>query len=296
MPHSPLAKIGLPLLGAFIYSLIAIAYKRLAQNGLGPWRLTFTTNVGQAIAILPLWFVGHSQPDTALLWQPTVTALSFLLGQVALFLAMDRGDVSAVTPLLGSKVILVAALAAALFHQPIRLKLWIAAILATAATALLGISKPVDRKRLHSSIFWGTLAAFAFSLTDIFYEQWSRNLDVWRFSVLVFSIMALCSLPLLPLLETIPNHAKRSFLPTMTALSLVLGGQIVLVAYSIAEVSGATLTNILYSSRGLLSVIIIWTFGAHLKLHEAESGKAHLPIRLIASLIMLAAIVIGSSS
>ena len=120
------------------------------------------------------------------LWQPAATALLFLLGQIALFLAMDRGDVSVVTPLLGSKVIMVAALASTFLNRPVPSGLWIAASLAAAATALLGIGEPVDQKRLRSSLAWGTLAAFAFSLTDILYERWSANIDVWRFSVLVF--------------------------------------------------------------------------------------------------------------
>jgi len=294
MQHSALAKIGLPLLAALVYSGIAIAFKRLASSGIGPWRLTFATNVGQAVAVLPLWFIGHATPATQLLWQPAATALTFLIGQIALFLAMDRGDVSVVTPLLGSKVIMVAALSAALFKTPVPPRLWLAATLATTATVLLGIGKPLDRYRLRSSLAWGTLAAFAFSLTDILYEQWSSNLDVWRFSVLVFSIMAALSLPLIRRLEPLPDSQKHSFISAIATLSLVLGAQIVLVAYSIVEVCGATLTNILYSARGLFSVVLVWILGASLKMTEADSSRDLLPIRLLASAIMLIAIALGT--
>ena len=294
MQHSPLAKIGFPLLAALVYSGIAITFKRLANQGIGPWRLTFATNIGQAVAVLPLWFLGDASPSIHLLWQPAATALTFLIGQIALFLAMDRGDVSVVTPLLGSKVIMVAALATALFHKPVPKSLWLAATLATAATALLSIGKPIDKHRLRSSLAWGTVAALAFSLTDILYEQWSGNLDVWRFSVLVFSIMAALSLPLIRHLEPLPTSVQHSFLPTIAILSLVLGAQIVLVAYSIVEICGATLTNILYSSRGLFSVVLIWMLGTRLGMTEADSSRELLPIRMLASAIMLIAIALGT--
>jgi drug/metabolite transporter (DMT)-like permease len=294
MQHSALAKIGLPLLAALVYSGIAITFKRLANRGIGPCRLTFATNIGQAVAVLPLWFLGDASPSTNLLWQPAATALAFLIGQIALFLAMDRGDVSVVTPLLGSKVIMVAALATALFHKPVPKSLWLAATLATAATALLSIGKPIDKHRLRSSLAWGTVAALAFSLTDILYEQWSGNLDVWRFSVLVFSMMAALSLPLIRHLEPLPASAQPSFLPTIATLSLVLGAQIVLVAYSIVEVCGATLTNILYSSRGLFSVVLVWMLGTRLGMTEADSSRELLPIRMLASAIMLIAIALGT--
>jgi hypothetical protein len=66
------------------------------------------------------------------------------------------------------------------------------------------------------------------------------------------------------------------------------------VAYSIVEVCGATLTNILYSSRGLFSVVLVWMLGTRLGMTEADSSRELLPIRMLASAIMLIAIALGT--
>ena len=66
------------------------------------------------------------------------------------------------------------------------------------------------------------------------------------------------------------------------------------IAYCIAEFREVTLTNILYSSRGLFSVVLIWMLGTRLGMTEADSSRELLPIRMLASAIMLIAIALGT--
>jgi drug/metabolite transporter (DMT)-like permease len=70
-------------------------------------------------------------------WQPAVAALLFFLGQVFTFKALSRGDVSVTTPVMGTKVILVALFSSLLRVGEVPLQWWIGAALSTAAIGLL---------------------------------------------------------------------------------------------------------------------------------------------------------------
>ena len=62
----------------------------------------------------PLLGVGgtlaYALVNGVLWWQPVLVALTFIAGQAFTFVALQRGDVSVATPMLGIKILLVALL------------------------------------------------------------------------------------------------------------------------------------------------------------------------------------------
>ena len=103
------ASLLLPLACALIYVLGALTVKRATAFGVGIWRTSFLSNVALAGLFVPVWFLqGGEIHPWADYWQPAVTALCFFGGQALTFLALNRGDVSVTTPVMGTKVILVA--------------------------------------------------------------------------------------------------------------------------------------------------------------------------------------------
>jgi hypothetical protein len=102
--------------------------------------------------------------------------------------------------------------------------------------------------------------------------------------------MGFWSLPLLPLLEgpwwKLPRPALLAFAPGMAATI----GQVVLMAYSVVLLKGAAWANLLYSSRGLWSVLLVWIWGAALGNSELERGGTVLVRRLCGAFLMLAAV------
>ncbi|HEY1108654.1 MAG TPA: EamA family transporter, partial [Opitutaceae bacterium] len=126
----------LPLIAAFIYACGVLVVKRAADLGVGVWRTAFVANIVGALVFQPLLLLGGSL-HPALWWQPVIVGLCFTVGQWFTFMAMDKGDVSVATPVLGLKIIFVAILVTISGAQTLRPQLWIAAALATLGIALL---------------------------------------------------------------------------------------------------------------------------------------------------------------
>ena len=79
-------------------------------------------------------------------------ALLFFAGQVFTLLALNTGDVSVATPVLGVKILLVALLSTVLIGDPIGARLWTAAALSSVAIALLNIDRGHHTARVGTTI------------------------------------------------------------------------------------------------------------------------------------------------
>ncbi len=66
--------------------------------------------------------------------------------------------------------------------------------------------------------------------------------------------------------------------------------QIVLMAYCVVALKGAAWANLLYSSRGLWSVLMVWGFGSFFGNSEGEAGREVMVRRLLGSALLLGAI------
>jgi drug/metabolite transporter (DMT)-like permease len=281
---------SLPLAAAAAYALSALYLKRATMEGGGLWRITFLTNWGQALLLLPLVLLGHGSLTALEAWHILLTSLIFFLGQVSVFAGMRYGDVSVVTPVMGVKVIFVAALVTHFAHEKLPWLWWVAAAISASAAILLAGGRPNGGRSLLPGLAGGLCAALAFSGVDVLYQEWADGLGVWRFSALVALAMGLWSLTLLPLLEgawwKLPNTARRAFMPGLLATI----GQVLLMAYCVVELKGAAWANLLYSSRGIWSVALVWGAGTAFGNNEGAAGRPVMLRRLAGAGLMLAAI------
>jgi drug/metabolite transporter (DMT)-like permease len=280
----------LPLLAAFVYALSALYLKQATMAGGGLWRITFLTTWGQAILLLPLAFIGNgSLLETN--WNHVFwTALIFYAGQLCVFAGMRFGDVSVVTPVMGVKVLLVAALVVGITQKPLPSIWWLAAGLSAAAALLLGGGRPADGRSLLPGLLGGLGAALAFAGVDVLFEFWADGPGVWRFSALVALLMGLLSLTLFPFLEgpawRLSPAAWRAFVPGLLATL----AQVLLMAYCVVKLKGAAWANLLYSSRGVWSVVLVWKAGGLFSNNENEIGRKGMLRRLGGAALMLVAI------
>ena len=132
----PLASVLLTLASGAGYVAAVLLIKRASTHGVGLWRTAFVSNVAMGLCFSALWLLGGRELVWSELWQPAVGGALFLAGQVFTFMAMD-GDVSLATPVLGLKILFVAAASSLLVAETVRPAWWIAAALCTAAIALL---------------------------------------------------------------------------------------------------------------------------------------------------------------
>jgi len=287
---TPLFSTSLPLLAAAVYALSALYLKQATMVGGGLWRITFLTTWGQALLFIPLLFTGNG-PLLETNWSHVIlTALVFYIGQLCVFAGMRFGDVSVVTPVMGVKVLLVAALVVGITHEQLPSIWWVAAGLSAAAAVLLGGGSPSGGRSLLPGLCGGLGAALAFAGVDVLFQLWAAGPGVWRFSALVALCMGVLSLTLIPSLEgpvlQLSPAVLRAFIPGLLATL----AQVLLMAYCVVKLKGATWANLLYSSRGVWSVLLVWKAGSFFGNNENEIGRAGMIRRLAGAALMLVAI------
>jgi drug/metabolite transporter (DMT)-like permease len=285
----------LPLLSSVVYVAGAMALKRAADLGADVWRTVRVCNFTATVIFAPLALLGGTMPGWQVAWQPAVVGLLFVAGQVLNLLALKLGDVSVATPVLGIKVLLVALLTTVLLGQRIGAALWIAALLSSVAVALLNVSGSHPHRRLGTTILLAVSAAAVYALFDVLVQKWSPVWGVGRFLPVMIGFVAVYSLGLRPFGRTRKGHdssapaAQRRWLAG-GAFGLAL--QSILFVMAIAVYGQATVANILYSSRGLWSVVAVWLVGAWFENRERHLGRRVLAWRFIGAALLMSAIVI----
>jgi drug/metabolite transporter (DMT)-like permease len=283
----------LPLLSSVLYVCGALFLKQAGGYGVGVWRTTFVANLICGAAFNVLWFLGGSFPAVTLWWQPAVVALLFLAGQMLSFLAIERGDVSVATPVMGVKVVLVAIFVTLVLDESVTTALWLAAILSSVGIVFLnrgGGNQPHHHAGL--TIGLGILAAACYALFDVLVQKWSPAWGAGRFLPMLMWFVALYSLALIPFF-----HAPLRAVPRPAWRPLVCGGcfiaaQGIFLISALSLYGEATAINVVYSSRGLWSVLAVWWLGHWFANKERERGAQVLGWRLLGALLLMAAIVL----
>ena len=285
----------LPLLGGMVYVIAVMLLKRAADIGADVWRTARICNFASAVAFAPLALLGGTIPSWHFCWQPAVVAVLFMAGQIFTLLALNAGDVSVATPVLGVKIPLVALLTSALIGERIGTGLWTATLLSSAAIALLNFSRSSSHHHVSATILLAALAAASYALFDVLVQKWVPAWGAGRFLPVMMGFVAVYSFMLRPI--GIKRKA-RGTTALASAFGWVAGGaacfalQGLLIVSSIALYGQATVANVLYSSRGLWSVLAVWGIGHWFASREQHHGVRVLVWRFIGAALLMSAILI----
>ncbi len=285
---------SLPLLfalfAAVAYASGALLLKRVGDFGVGVWRTAFVANAICGLCFQPLLLLGGEwQP--ALWWQPVVVAGFFFAGQWCTFLAFDRGDVSVATPVLGIKVLLVTVIVAVAGTAAVPGRLWIAAALATAGIALLNRrGRGGAHRHVGFTIVLATLAAAAYACFDVLVQTWSPRWGLGRFLPLTIGLSGLLSFIFLLRARAPLRAIPRPAWPWLIGGSAVLGLQSLLFVSTLAHWGQAPAANVVYASRGLWAVLLVWLVGHWVGSREQHLGRDVLVGRLAGAGLMMSAI------
>lgn len=267
--------------------------KRAADLGVGVWRTTFVANNIVAICFSTLWLLGGRPLVVADLWQPALIALCLFGGQLSQFLALDRGDVSVAVPIFGLKVVIVAFVTPWLTGDVVEPKLWAAALLSVAGVTFL--NRKEGGKRPHAlgiTLLAGGFGAVCFAVFDVLVQKWGPAWGAGRLLPCVFWINAVLSLGLITQftapLRAVPGQAWR----WLVGGALLFGMQSVIFVSTLAIHGRATSANVIYASRGLVSVLLVWYVGHWFMNTEQQLGPRVLAWRLAGAVLMMSAIVI----
>jgi drug/metabolite transporter (DMT)-like permease len=226
-----------------------------------------------------------------MIWQPLLVAVLLVVGQCAVLWSLTCGDVSVATPIMGSKIILVALFSTVIAGVAVPLHLWMAAGLSTVAIAILNRSPTGAHHHLTLTVLGALLAAAAFALFDVLVMLWSPAWGAGRFLPLVMGLGALLSCAFFPLFEGPLRQLPRTSRPVLLAGSVFVALQGLLLITTVAVFGNATAVNVVYSTRGIWSVLLVWWFGRRLGSEEGDRGRQVLGWRLIGAALMTVAVI-----
>jgi len=285
--------LSLALVAGLGYVVAVLGLKQAIRAGLGPWRLTVANSWIVALCYSPLFLLPGGDWAEIRWYQPLVVAVLLLTGNVLLLLALNRGDVSVATPILGTKVIFVAFLTVVVLGETVPLKWWIAAGLATAGIALLRTDESGGRRNLLATVVYSVGSAVLFALTDILIQKWVTPATFTRFVPVMCWMIALLSLGFVPFFRESLLAIPKPVWGYLGWGSCVLAGQSLLVMFILSRYGHATAVNIMYSTRGIWSVVLVWVFGRWIATQEERAADHQtMALRLVGASVLLVAVIL----
>ena len=285
-----------PVAASLLYVTAALFMKRAQQLGAGVLRATFIANVVTAVVFAALLPMGGTGQPLNQIWQPALAALFFIVGQVFSVLALSLGDVSVATPMLGAKTIFVAWFSTLLLATRLPWQLWCAAGVSVAAIALLnlapGSGKSAGHRRVGRTLLFSMIAASAYALFDVLVQKWSPAWGAGRFLPIMLGLSALMSLGFIPFFRAPLSKLPRAAWPSMATGALFMALQSISLVSAVAFFGDATAINVVYSARGVWSVVAVWLIGHWFANTESQLGGGVFRWRLAGALLMTSAIVL----
>ncbi|HUI93115.1 MAG TPA: DMT family transporter [Chitinivibrionales bacterium] len=282
----------LPLLSAITYTLAAMLFKKVMEHGGNIWYINFLSNIGTFLIAVPFFIMGINAPGHMDYAKPLFTSVIFIAGQTFSLLSLKCGDVSVATPLLGAKVIMVAFFTVMLLGIPVPVLWWVASALAVIALALLRGNSEKSKKGFVPTMTYSLLCSICFALCDIYIQKWAPGFGADRYISVMFFIVAVLSLGFYPMFRKtrmlFPSPVSWWLIASIVFISI----QGVAMAVALSRFGNATAMNIVFSSRGMWSVLFIWWFGKFLGNEERLLGRKVFWERLSGAVLILAAIVL----
>lgn len=283
----------LPLAGAIIYALGSVLIKRALKEGVTMDQSFHLTNFAVAVLFLPLFLFERSVIDWTLLWKPVVMGCTFFVGTWLTFVGIRRGDVSMVTPIMGTKVVFVAVGVVLLTGKMPSFALWVAAIMTASGILVMGVADMRKGQHLVFTILITLTSAAVFGLCDVLVSWWSPVFGAPTFLAIGSLVVGVLS-GVMWLLQKRPDlRLPRAAGRWAWWGALCIGLQAIFMGIGLGFFSDATGVNVVYASRGLWVIVLVVVFGKALGNSEHhDTGRAFL-WRVAGTVLLTVAIVIA---
>lgn len=280
-----------PLASSLLYVVAAMFLKQAGGLGSSIWRTAFACNGVTACLFLLLLPLGGHLPGWQLWYQPVLVGGLFVGAQLLTFVALRSGDVSVATPVMGSKVVLVALFTTVLGVAHVSGWLWAAAGLSVLGIGLLNRGGVARGGAVARTAWLALAAASCYALFDVLVMSWAPGWGAGRFLPAVMLVSGALSLGFIRLFRHGPpleHRGRRALLAGAFFIAL----QALLLVSTMALFGDATAVNVVYSTRGLWSVLMVWWLGHWFGNSEREHGVAALRARLLGAGCLCAAVVL----
>lgn len=278
-------------LAAIGYAVAAVFSKQALSRGAGILRLSFAVNLVFLPVFATLLLQHKGEIDWGSIHLPLITGALFFTGQIFTFAAIRVGDVSLQTPMMGTKAVFAVIIAAICGTEVVGLPMFAAAFVAMLGVAFLGFSGG-GAERVGVSISLALLSSLFFAGSDTMVGLHAGSFGVPAFLFIAIVTNALLSFGLIPFFKEPMRTIPRKAWPWMLAACLLMGAQALLLNYTLGRYQHVAEVNVLYSTRGLWSVI----FGAFAVriFHESKGGNHRriYILRFVGAFLMCLAIAI----
>ena len=281
----------IPLICAGVYAAASLFFKRAYAQGLGMMEAFYWLNFAGMVIFAPLLFWAGDWPPLTEFWKPAATAGLIFCGTWATFAAIRAGDVSMVTPLMGTKVVFTALVAVVLAGTRLPVGLWVAAGLTTVGILVLGWRDLQRGQGKAAAVGWCLLSSLIFAGADVSIGHWAAGFGREAFLGTVFVGIGVLSL------ATVRWQAPASFRVPVVARPLLILGAVLMslntlaMGLCIAGFKDPTGVNIVYGTRGLWSLALVWFVGRRwFGNEERETAGQAMRLRLAGSLLITSAV------
>lgn len=237
------------------YAIAAILSKQALARGAGVLRLSFVINWLFVLVFATLLWGHEGSIPWGKLHHPIITGFLFFLGQVFTFTAIRFGDVSLQTPVMGTKAVFAVILAALLGTEMVTLPMALAAVVSMLGIGCLGFSGD-GVERVGRTLCLALLSSFFFAGSDTMVGFFASDFGVPMFLFLAILANALFSLGLVPFFRESFREMPRIAWPWILAASFGMGLQALLLNYTLATYQNVAAVNVIYTTRGLWSVLL----------------------------------------
>ncbi len=254
---------SLSLGAAFIYAVCMVLIKESLRQGAGILRSTFILHWVMALVFLPLLLVNATILPGGSWLAPIAVGLSVFLGQIFVLWALKFGDPSVQTPVMGVKSTMVAIFVCFIGRGHIPLLWWLAGLLSLVAIYFLSYAEgsTLLKKSNTWTIVLTFLGASFLGLGDVIMEKFAPSFGEIPFLVVSVLSCAIASLALIPFFEGPLSALSRPALVWVLGGSVLYGLEAIAFYIAISFYGQATAINVLYSSRGLWSIFVLWAMG-----------------------------------
>ena len=136
------------------------------------------------------------------------------------------------------------------------------------------------------------LAACGYALFDVLVMKWAPAWGAGRFLPIVMLFGAVFSTGFIPLFrKPLREVDPRGWKPLLLG-ALFIALQSLILVYALASFGDGTAMNVVYSTRGLWSVLAVWWLGHWFANQEMTLGAATMKARLLGAGFLCAAIVL----
>ena len=251
----------LPLAAAIIYALGSIIIKRALKEGVTMDQSFHLTNLVLGAMFLPLLFFGKTSIDWSQIGKPLIIGASFFFAHWLTFIAIRRGDVSFVTPLMGTKVVFVAIGVVLLTGHIPSVPLMIAAVLTTIGIFVMGVADLKGGSHLVFTVLVTLCSALVFGLFDVLASWWAADFGAMTLVAFGMGVVPAFTM-ILWFFQGCP-----ALMPERKAAKWAWWGAVMISLQAIAMGIGltffndATGVNVVYASRGLWVIVLLVVFG-----------------------------------